>query len=47
MISLTESKTKQNKKNKLMDSEDRWIVASGWGWGVGEVSEGHKLPVIK
>lgn len=40
MILYVESKNKQkNKKPKLMDVEDRWVVVWGMGWGVDEMHE--------
>ena len=44
-----QTKTKEQNKNKLIDAENRLIVA-GSGWGVGEFGEDsqrYKLPVIR
>ena len=45
-----ESKTKQNKKTELIDTENKSVVAKVGGWAGGETGEGgqrYKLPVIK
>ena len=46
-----ESKTKNKPKNKLLDTENRLVVArdSGRGWGVSKWVKGvkrYKIPVI-
>ena len=38
MISLMEPKT--NKKTKLIDTENRLVVARVGGWGVGKMGDG-------
>ena len=35
-----ELKTNKQTKNKFIDTENRLLVASGEGWGLGEMGEG-------
>lgn len=51
MISLIYGISKQTKQLELVDTEKRWVVAKGRGWGESKMGEGgqkwYKLPVTK